>query len=139
MRVDERKIGRIFHLEFGEDEDFFGELNRFVREKDIRAGSVLVFGAMSTGIITAGWRGADRSDPDRRQFDDRREFSGVGNITLRNKPPSELSNVTWNEPQPYVHIHITLSGGVGRTGEVLLGHLRGGGRAQAFADIYEIV
>jgi predicted DNA-binding protein with PD1-like motif len=114
-------------------------LNRFVKEKNIRAGSVFVFGAMSTGDITAGWRSADRSDSDRRHFDDRREFSGVGNITLLEKPPPALGNVTWSEPQPYVHIHITLSGGVGRTGEVLIGHLRGGGLAQAFAEIYEFV
>jgi len=140
MHVDERKLGRIFQLEFGEDEDFFGELNNFVKEKNIRSGSVFVLGAMSTVDIVAGFRSADRHDSDRRHFvDDRREFSGVGNITWLEKPPATLGNVTWSEPQPYVHIHITLSGGVGKTEEVLIGHLKGGGLAQAFAEIYEFV
>jgi predicted DNA-binding protein with PD1-like motif len=139
MRVHERKIGRIFQLSFGEDDDFLGELNRFVKEKNIRAGSVFIFGAMSTTDMVAGWRSTDRSDSDRRHFDDRREFLGVGDITFLEKPPPALGDVTWSEPQPYIHIHIALSGGVGKTEEVLVGHLSGGGLAGAFAEIYEFV
>ena len=139
MRVNERNVGRIFQIEFAEDDDFFTELNTFVKEKNIRAGSVFVLGAMSTTDITAGFLSEDRHDTDRRHFDDRREFLGLGNISMLEKPPPSLGNVTWNEPQPYVHIHIVLSGGLGKTEEVLIGHLRGGGLAQAFAEIYELV
>jgi len=45
----------------------------------------------------------------------------------------------WSEPQPYIHIHIALSGGPGKTEEVLVGHLSGGQVQRSFAEIYEFV
>ena len=141
MQAEEKKIGRVFKLEFAEDDDFFGELNRFIREKSIRSGSVMVFGAMSTVDMAPGFRSADRHhyDVDRRHLEGRREFSGVGNISMLDQPPPSLGDVKWTEPQPYVHIHITVSGEPGKCEEVLIGHLSGGGMAQAFAEIYESI
>ena len=50
-----------------------------------------------------------------------------------------LGDVTWSEPQPYVHIHMALSGGPGKTEEILVGHLSAGQVQGMFADIYEFV
>jgi hypothetical protein len=33
MRTEEWKQGRVFHLEFEEDENFYAEITRFVKEK----------------------------------------------------------------------------------------------------------
>ncbi len=45
MDVVERKVGRIFSLKFEAEEDFYGGIVRFVKEKNIRAGSVFFLGA----------------------------------------------------------------------------------------------
>lgn len=139
MRVEERKLGRIFQLVFDEGDDFFGELNRFVKDKNIRSGSVFVFGAMLTTDMITGFRSMKGYDVDRRHFNDRRELLGLGNISWPEKPPAAMGEVTWSEPQPYVHIHIALSGGPGKTEEVLVGHLSGGQVQRPFAEIYEFV
>ena len=39
MRAEEKRLGRVFHLEFDEDDDFFEEFNRFVKEKNIWSAS----------------------------------------------------------------------------------------------------
>ncbi len=139
MRVEERKLGRIFQLVFDEGDDFFGELNRFVKEKNIRAGSVFVFGALNKTDMIAGFRSMECYDIDRRHLGDRRELLGLGNITWPEKPPTALGDVTWSEPQPYIHIHMALSGGPGKTEEVLVGHLSGGQVQGILTDIYEFV
>ena len=81
MQVEERKLGRIFQIVFDDGEDFFEELNRFVKEKNIRMGSVFVFGAMRTIDMISGFRSLEGYDIDRRHFDDRRELLGLGNIS----------------------------------------------------------
>ena len=139
MRVEERKLGRIFQLVFDEGDDFFGELNRFVKKKNIRVGSVFVFGALNTTDMITGFRSMEGYDVDRRHFDDRRELLGIGNITWPEKAPAALGDVTWSEPQPYVHIHVALSGGPGKTDKVLVGHLSAGQVQGMFADVYEFV
>jgi predicted DNA-binding protein with PD1-like motif len=64
MHGKERKLGRIFQLVFDEGDDFFGELNHFVEEKNIRAGSVFVFGAMATTDMITGFRSVEGYDVD---------------------------------------------------------------------------
>ena len=139
MRSQELKLGRIFQLTFDEGDDFFGELNSFVKEKNIRVGSIFVFGAMIGTDMIAGFRSKEGYNVDRRHLVDRRELLGVGNISWPEKPPAALGNVTWNEPQPYVHIHIALSGGPRKTEEVLVGHLSGAQAQRSFVDIYEFI
>ncbi|MFQ5896294.1 MAG: PCC domain-containing protein, partial [Nitrospinota bacterium] len=139
MRAVERKLGRIFHLQFEPGDDFFGEINRFVKQKDIRAGSVFVFGALEKTDMLTGFRSMEGYDVDRRHFDDWRELLALGNISWPENPPAALGEVTWTEPQPYVHLHMALSGGPGKTEEVLVGHLSGGRVKGMFADIYELV
>lgn len=139
MRVEERKLGRIFQLVFDEGDDFFEELNRFVKEKNIRVGSVFIFGALNTTDMITGFRSMEGYDVDRRHFHDRRELLGIGSITWPEKAPAALQNAPWSEPQPYVHIHMALSGGPGKTEEVLVGHLSGGQVQGILADVYEFV
>jgi len=89
--------------------------------------------------MITGFRSMEGYDVDRRHFEDRRELLALGNITWPEKRPAALGDVTWSEPQPYVHIHMALSGGPGKTEEVLVGHLSTGQVQGMFADIYEFV
>jgi hypothetical protein len=62
-----------------------------------------------------------------RHFDEWRELVGLGNISWPESPPAALGEgIEWNEPQPYVHTHMAVSGAPGRTEEVLTGHLSDG-------------
>ncbi|MEW6671792.1 MAG: PPC domain-containing DNA-binding protein [Thermodesulfobacteriota bacterium] len=139
MQAIERKLGRIFQITIEEGEDLFEELNRFVEAKNIRAGSVFVFGAMHTVDMISGFRSLKGFDVDRRRFEDRRELVGVGNISWPDSPPAALGDVSWDGPRPFVHIHMALSGGAGKNEEVLVGHLSGAGVQKAFVEIYEYV
>ena len=141
MKVTERKLGRVFHLQLEPGDDFFGEINPFVKQKDIRSGTVFIFGAMrEMGMIT-GFKSMNGYDVDRRHFDDWRELVGLGNISWPDTPPAALGvGVTWSEPHPYVHIHMAVSGAPGRTEEVLTGHLSDGkAKGGMLVAIYELI
>ncbi len=139
MRFEERKLGRIFHLVLEEGDDFYGVVNGFVKEKNIRAGSVFLFGAFQETHMLTGFKDMEGFNVDSRTFDDWRELVAVGNISWPDKPPLALGDVTWDEPQPYVHLHMAISGGPGKTEDVLVGHLSGGEVKGMFMDIYELV
>ena len=139
MIVQERKLGRIFQLKLEDGDDLFEELNRFVKEENIRAGSVFVFGAMGTMDVVVGLKSAEGFDPDRRHFEDKRELVAFGNITWPDKPPPVLGDISWDQPQPFVHLHLAMSGGPGKTEDVLVGHLSGGEVKGMFVDIYELL
>ena len=79
-------------------------------------------------------------DVNRHHFKDWRELVAYGNITWPEEPPAALGDVTWDEPQPYVHIHMSLSGDAGKNEEVLVGHLSGGTLKGAMrVQIYELL
>ncbi|MBI2226945.1 MAG: DNA-binding protein [Betaproteobacteria bacterium] len=140
MKVTERRLGRVFHLALEPGDDFYGEFNRFVKEKNIRSGSVFVFGAMDAMDVIAGFKSMNGYDVDRRHFDDRRELVGLGNISWPDTRPAALGDgIQWTEPQPYVHIHMAVSGAPGKTEEVLTGHLSGGVVKGMFVDVYELI
>lgn len=140
MQATERRMGRVFHLRFEPGDDFYGEFNRFVKEKNIRVASVFVFGAMNTMDMITGFKSMKGYDVDRRHFDDWRELVGLGNISWPDKPPAALGEgIAWKEPQPYVHIHMAVSGAPGKTEEVLTGHLSGGLVKGMFVDVYELI
>ena len=126
MKAIERKIGRVFQIQMEKGDDFYGELNRFVKEKDIRAGSVFLLGALDKTDMITGFRSMGGYDVDRRHFDEWRELVALGNISWPDTPPAALGDVKWTEPQPYVHIHMAISGSPGKTEDVLVGHLSGG-------------
>lgn len=138
MKWTEKKLGRIFHLQYEAGDDFYGELNAFVKEKNIRAGSVFLLGALSRTEMISGFKSMDGYDVDRRVFEDWRELTAVGTISWPDSPPAALGDVEWTEPQPYVHIHMALSGGPGCNEDVLVGHLSGGIlKGGMNLDIYE--
>lgn len=139
MRVEERKLGRIFHMVLEEGDDFYGVVNAFVKEKNIRTASVFLFGALQETHMLTGFKDMEGFNVDSRTFNDWRELVAVGNISWPDKPPAALGDVTWDEPQPYVHLHMAISGGPGKTEDVLVGHLSGGEVKGMFMDIYELV
>lgn len=140
MKVTERKLGRIFHLQFGQGEDFYGEFTPFVKEKNIRSASVFVFGALDAMDMITGFRSMQGYDVDRRHFDDRRDLVGLGTISWPDQPPEALGEgVKWTEPQPYIHIHMAVSGAPGKTEEVLSGHLSDGITKGCSVDVYELI
>jgi predicted DNA-binding protein with PD1-like motif len=141
MKVTERKLGRVFHLQLEAGDDFFGCVNPFVKEKNIRAGSVFIFGALREMDMITGFRSMNGYDVDRRHFDEWRELVGLGSISWPQTPPAALGEgVHWEAPQPYVHIHMAVSGAPGRTEEVLTGHLSAGvAKGGMLVAIYELV
>jgi predicted DNA-binding protein with PD1-like motif len=138
MNVKERKLGRIFQIEFQEDEDLFEKFNAFVKEKNIRNASITIFGALKETDMRSGFM-AIIGDSAKLRFNDPREFVGVGNISWPERPPAVMGDVTWKEPEPYVHIHLAISGGPYRAQEVNVGHLSGGKVKGLFAEVIEFV
>jgi predicted DNA-binding protein with PD1-like motif len=138
MSVKERKLGRIFQIEFQEDENLFEKFNAFVKEKNIRNASITIFGALKETDMRSGFM-AIIGDSAKLRFNDPREFVGVGNISWPERPPAVMGDVTWKEPEPYVHIHLAISGGPYRAQEVNVGHLSGGKVKGLFAEVIEFV
>ncbi|MAE05680.1 MAG: hypothetical protein CMH76_05030 [Nitrospinae bacterium] len=139
MQVEEKKLGRIFQMKLEEGDDFYGVVDAFVKEKNIRSASVFLFGALQKTEMLTGFKDMEGFNVDRRHFDDWRELVALGNITWPDNPPPALGDVTWDEPQPYVHLHMAISGGPGKTEDVFVGHLSGGDVKGMFLDIYELV
>ena len=141
MKVIERKLGRVFHLQLEPGDDFFGNVNPFVKEREIRAGTVFIFGALREMDMITGFNSMNGYDVDRRHFDDWRELVGLGSISWPEKPPAALGEgVEWSAPEPYVHIHMAVSGGPGKTDEVLTGHLSDGvAKGGMLVTIYELI
>jgi predicted DNA-binding protein with PD1-like motif len=50
-----------------------------------------------------------------------------------------MGDVEWKGPEPYVHIHLALSGGPYRAQEVNVGHLSGGTVKGLFAEVFEFL
>jgi predicted DNA-binding protein with PD1-like motif len=138
MNVKERKLGRIFQIEFQEDENLFEKFNAFVKEKNIRNASITIFGALKETDMRSGFM-AIIGDSAKLRFNDAREFVGVGNISWPERPPAVMGDVTWKEPEPYVHIHLAISGGPYRAQEVNVGHLSGGKVKGLFAEVIEFI
>ena len=138
MNVKERKLGRIFQIEFHEDENLFEKFNAFVKEQNIRNASITIFGALKETDMRSGFM-AIIGDSAKLRFNDPREFVGVGNISWPERPPAVMGNVEWKEPEPYVHVHMALSGGPYRAQEVNVGHLSGGKVKGLFAEVIEFV
>ena len=138
MNVKERKLGRIFQIEFQEDENLFEKFNAFVKEKNIRNASITIFGALKETDMRSGFM-AIIGDSAKLRFNNPREFVGVGNISWPERPPAVMGDVTWKEPEPYVHIHLAISGGPYRAQEVNVGHLSGGKVKGLFAEVIEFV
>ena len=141
MKAVENKLGRIFTLTFERGDDFYKEITRYVKEKNIRSASVFLLGSVTELDMVTGYRTMERHDIDRRHFDDWRELVALGTISCPAQPPAPPANfgVTWDEPQPYIHLHMALSGGPAQNGEVLVGHLSDCLAMGMTVQIYELV
>lgn len=141
-KAREMKLGRIFEVKFDPGDDYFAELNAFVKKENIRAGSVFLLGALTDTEMISGFRSMEGYDVTRHRFNNEwRELVAYGNISWPETPPAALGEgVEWDEPQPYVHIHMALSGGPGRNEDVLVGHLSNGKlKGGMTTQIYELV
>ena len=56
LKVTERKLGRVFHLQLEAGDDFFANVNPFIKEKNIRAGTVFIFGALRQMDMITGFK-----------------------------------------------------------------------------------
>lgn len=141
MRVEERKLGRVFRITFEPGEDVLAALRAFARERAIREASLFLFGALAEGDMITGFERDEGYDVVRRPLGRWREFLAVGSLTWLASPPRALGEgVRWVEPQPYVHLHLTLGPEAGEgQGEVLVGHLNKGVAKGLSADLYELL
>ncbi|MFC1491677.1 PCC domain-containing protein [Nitrospinota bacterium] len=145
MNVIERKFGRIFSLNFEAEEDFYGSLVRFVKEKNIRAGAVFFLGAFYELDIIPGvlLPSPPMPPPDetRLHIDQWVDVQGQGYISWPDTAPGTLlEKDQWtDEPEPYVHLHLTVSGGPRKPGEVYAGHLCDGRLKGMIMEIYELL
>ncbi len=142
-RFQEFKQGRIFQVNFDKTDEYMAELEQFVRDKNIRYGSIFLLGALAeTGMIT-GFNTQQTFDMNRQHLVGWRELVAYGNISWLDKPPAALGlpeGTVWTEPQPYIHIHMALGGGPGENEDVRVGHLSKGGLKGGMAtQIYELV
>ena len=140
MEVQEKKIGRVFRAKLNAGEDFFEEIYKFAKQKDIKEASLFVIGAIAKGQMVTGFKNLE-GDLDRRGLGEKREFFSVGTLTQPSERPNAIpKHVPWDEPKPYVHLHLTLGPDVGAEyQEVLVGHLDSALIVGAFVDIYELI
>jgi predicted DNA-binding protein with PD1-like motif len=140
-KAKEMTLGRIFQLSFDPGDDYMTELTKFVKEKNIRAGSVFVLGALTETEMISGFRSMVGYDVTRHHFNDLRELVAYGNISWPDRPPAALGEgVVLDEPQPYVHVHMAIGGPAAKNEEVLVGHLSNGKPKGSFpTQIYELL
>ena len=140
-RSQEFKPGRVFQVTCDPGDDVIAQLEQFVRDKDIRFGSLFLLGALAETGMISGFNTQHGYDVSRHAFNDWRELVAYGTISWPDKPPLALGEGTvWNEPQPYVHIHMALSGGPGKNNDVLVGHLsRGILKGGMVTQVYEFI
>jgi len=129
MEVYEKKMGRVFRLEFAKGENILAELSDFARKKGIKEASLSVAGAIGEGEIVTGFLSTKEGDSNVKRLGQKREFLGVGNLTWPAKKPSSMRRlaIPWDEPQPYPHLHLVFGPDVGKEQkEILVGHLEKG-------------
>jgi predicted DNA-binding protein with PD1-like motif len=140
-RVQEFKQGRVFQVTCEPGDDYMAQLERFVRDKNIRFGSLFLLGALSETGMISGFNSMQGYDVARQHFNDWRELVAYGNISWPDAPPAALGEgIVWSEPQPYIHIHMALSGGPGKNEDVLVGHLsKGILKGGLMTQVYELI
>jgi hypothetical protein len=108
MHYSEGHLGRVFVLRIDEGEDFLTAMQDFVRQKEIRAGSVFFLGALHEGrMVTGPEKPVIPPEPHYVLFEGGWEVFGMGTIY----PGDE---------GPMIHYHAS----VGRAGHALTGCLR---------------
>ena len=142
-RAQEFKQGRLFQVNFDAGDDYIPLLEQFVRDKNIRHGSIFLLGALAETGMISGFKSMKGFDVTRHYFNEWRELVAYGNISWPAQPPLALGlpeGTVWSEPQPYIHIHMAISGGPSKNEEVLVGHLSKGILKGGMAtQIYELI
>ena len=54
MQYSEGQLGRVFVVRIDDGEDFLAEIQKFVLDKEIQAGSILFLGALRNGRMVTG-------------------------------------------------------------------------------------
>ena len=139
MEVFEKKVGRVFRLQFTKEEDLLDAINNFARTQGIKEASILVVGAILDGLITTGF--IKPGEGARRGLGQKREFFGIGNLTWPAKKPAPIKGpVGWDEPQPYCHLHLSFGPDLGEEQkEFLVGHLHKGITSGATVILQELL
>lgn len=108
MEYQERTVQRVFAIRFASGDHLIQSLETLIKEKNIHAGAVLFFGALSKGNLVLGFRRFSRAPTDlnRTSFNDAQEAVGIGNISWMNDSPK-----------------VYLQAGVGKEREVFIAHI----------------
>ena len=126
MEVYQRKIGRVFRLEFKEGDNLLAEISSFVQKEGIQEASLSILGAIGEGKIVTGFQSEKEGSSALRSLGRKREFFGVGSLIWPAKPPSSAirAGIPWDKPRPHPHLHLSFGPDVGEEQkEVLVGHL----------------
>jgi predicted DNA-binding protein with PD1-like motif len=108
MQYTEGQLGRVFIVRIDDGEDMLSSLHRFIRDKEIQAGSILFLGALMNGrMVTGPEEPVIPPVPHFVLFEGGWEVFGVGTIYA-------------GEGGPHIHYHAS----VGKSGHALTGCLR---------------
>lgn len=93
MEYEQAKLGRTFILKFAHGEDFLTELKTFVKEQQIKAGTIQLLGALAkAGVVVGPKKDELPVTPIEKTIDHAHEIIGIGTIF-------------WENDEPKIHIH----------------------------------
>ncbi|MCK5698934.1 MAG: DUF296 domain-containing protein [Candidatus Aenigmarchaeota archaeon] len=96
MKSEQATLGRTFILKFDHNDDFLEELKAFIKQNQIKAGTIQLLGALKkAGIVTGPQKDELPPTPIERQIQDAHETVGFGTIF-------------WQDDEPKIHIHASL-------------------------------
>ncbi len=122
MEYQESTVQRVFSIRFAKGDRIIEGLERLIKEKEIRAGTILFLGAFSKGSVVLGLRRYYRAPTDfnRTSFRDAQDVVGAGSIH-------------WEEDRPKV----LLQGGIGKEREVFIARIEEADVSGVEAVIFE--
>jgi predicted DNA-binding protein with PD1-like motif len=108
MQYSEGRPGRVFVVRIDDGEDFLAVMQEFIRNKSVKAGTILFLGALRQGrMVTGPEEEVLPPDPHYVMFEGGWEMVGIGTIST-------------GDDGPFIHYHAS----VGRAGIALTGCLR---------------
>ena len=112
MEYSQGKTGRVFLLRFDHGDDLLEEMKDLARKENIRAATISLLGAVSSGdIVTGPAEEKIPPEPNEMSFSGGWEAVGTGTIV-------------WKEDSPHVHLHTSF----GKGNDTLMGCLRKNGK-----------
>lgn len=93
MEYEQANLGRTFIMKFAHGEDFLAELKNIVKQKEIKAGTIQLLGALAkAGVVVGPKKDELPPAPIEKNIDHAHEIVGIGTIF-------------WEESEPKIHIH----------------------------------